>query len=74
MNVETSLQVRLFLGAMENWGLVTYRETYLLVDEANTSAATKQHVAVVVGHELAHQWFGNLVTMVRLSHAFSAEE
>ncbi|XP_065204274.1 puromycin-sensitive aminopeptidase-like [Planococcus citri] len=50
-------------GAMENWGLVTYRETYLLVDESNTSAATKQHVAIVVGHELAHQWFGNLVTM-----------
>ncbi len=49
---------------MENWGLVTYRETYLLVDENNTSAATRQTVAVVVGHELAHQWFGNLVTMV----------
>lgn len=56
-----------FKGAMENWGLVTYRETYLLVDEANTSAATRQTVAVVVGHELAHQWFGNLVTMVSLS-------
>lgn len=49
---------------MENWGLVTYREAYLLVDKANTSAVTKQFVALVVGHELAHQWFGNLVTMV----------
>lgn len=62
---------------MENWGLVTYRETYLLVDEANTSAATKQTVAIVVGHELAHQWFGNLVTMVtlmRISSAFPYSE
>jgi len=50
-------------GAMENWGLVTYRETTLLFDEKNSSSAVKQHVAVVVGHELAHQWFGNLVTM-----------
>ncbi|MDB5164065.1 MAG: hypothetical protein JWS12_683 [Candidatus Saccharibacteria bacterium] len=50
-------------GAMENWGLITYREQAMLVDEANTSLPTKQHVAVVVAHELAHQWFGNLVTM-----------
>ena len=50
-------------AAMENWGAVTYRETALLVDEANTSAANKQWVAIVVAHELAHQWFGNLVTM-----------
>ena len=49
---------------MENWGLVTYRETMLLVDEKNSSSAAKQLVALVVGHELAHQWFGNLVTMV----------
>ena len=49
---------------MENWGLVTYRETALLVDPKNTSASAKQWVALVVGHELAHQWFGNLVTMV----------
>ena len=51
-------------GAMENWGLVTYRETALLIDESNSSTATKQRVALVVGHEIAHQWFGNLVTMV----------
>jgi len=50
-------------GAMENWGLVTYREAALLVDERKTSAAAKQRVAYVVCHELAHQWFGNLVTM-----------
>jgi aminopeptidase 2 len=50
-------------GAMENWGLVTYREICLLYDEKTTSAAIKQRIAYVVGHELAHQWFGNLVTM-----------
>lgn len=50
-------------GAMENWGLITFRETCMLVDPANTSLATKQYVAMVVAHELAHQWFGNLVTM-----------
>ncbi|KAI1299801.1 Puromycin-sensitive aminopeptidase [Halotydeus destructor] len=50
-------------GAMENWGLVTYRETALLVDEASTSLSQKQQVALTVAHELAHQWFGNLVTM-----------
>lgn len=50
-------------GAMENWGLVTYRETCLLVDPEHTSAVRKQWIALVVGHELAHQWFGNLVTM-----------
>ncbi|KAF7994235.1 hypothetical protein HCN44_003325 [Aphidius gifuensis] len=44
-------------GAMENWGLVTYRETRLLVDPENTSAVSKQSIALVVAHELAHQWF-----------------
>lgn len=51
------------MGAMENWGLVTYRETALMIDEATASPQQKQRVAVVVAHELAHQWFGNLVTM-----------
>lgn len=55
-----------YIGAMENWGLVTYRETTLLVDPQNSSQLAKQYVAIVVGHELAHQWFGNIVTMVRL--------
>ncbi len=50
-------------GAMENWGAVTYRETALLIDPKQSSAATRQRVALVVAHELAHQWFGNLVTM-----------
>lgn len=50
-------------GAMENWGCITYREQALLVDPKNTTLATKQYVAMVVAHELAHQWFGNLVTM-----------
>lgn len=50
-------------GAMENWGLVTYRVVDLLLDEKETSINTKIRVAEVVQHELAHQWFGNLVTM-----------
>lgn len=50
-------------GAMENWGLITFREQTLLCDEQNTSLSTKQYVAIVVAHELTHQWFGNLVTM-----------
>ena len=50
-------------GAMENWGLVTYRTVDLLFDEKTSGALTKQRVAEVVQHELAHQWFGNLVTM-----------
>lgn len=50
-------------GAMENWGLVTYREAYLLLDPDNTTLEMKKLVATVVTHELAHQWFGDLVTM-----------
>lgn len=50
-------------GAMENWGLVTYREAYLLLDPDNSSLRSKQLVATVIAHELAHQWFGDLVTM-----------
>ncbi|CAF1231329.1 unnamed protein product [Rotaria magnacalcarata] len=50
-------------GAMENWGLITYHETYLLVDPHTTTQETKQELALTVAHELAHQWFGNLVTM-----------
>ncbi|XP_063704235.1 glutamyl aminopeptidase-like [Culicoides brevitarsis] len=50
-------------GAMETWGLVTYRETNLLFDENVSSTANKQRVATVLAHELAHMWFGNLVTM-----------
>ncbi|KTG44603.1 hypothetical protein cypCar_00001090 [Cyprinus carpio] len=54
-------------GAMENWGLITFRETTLLVG-SNSSAIDKQLVTSVIAHELAHQWFGNLVTMQCLWH------
>ncbi|XP_017785900.1 PREDICTED: glutamyl aminopeptidase-like isoform X2 [Nicrophorus vespilloides] len=50
-------------GAMEHWGLVTYRETALLFDKNISSSNNQQRVATVVAHELAHSWFGNLVTM-----------
>ena len=49
-------------GAMENWGLVTYRESMLIVSDAAT-LSTKKSVALTVAHELSHQWFGDLVTM-----------
>ncbi|HVI69642.1 MAG TPA: M1 family metallopeptidase [Magnetospirillaceae bacterium] len=60
-------------GAMENWGLITFREAALLVDETDTPADTRQHVAQVIGHELAHQWFGNLVTMEWWDHLWLNE-
>uniref|UniRef100_A0A6Q2X648 Aminopeptidase n=1 Tax=Esox lucius TaxID=8010 RepID=A0A6Q2X648_ESOLU len=50
-------------GAMENWGLVTYRETALLYEDGVSSTANKEWIATVIAHELAHQWFGNMVTM-----------
>jgi len=50
-------------GAMENWGAITFRETILLYDPKTSSTETKQHIAEVIAHEIAHQWFGNLVTM-----------
>jgi aminopeptidase N len=50
-------------GAMENWGLITYREIALLADPETTSISSRQYIASVIIHELAHQWFGNLVTM-----------
>eukprot|EP01084_Bolivina_argentea_P049449 90940_1 len=50
-------------GAMENWGLITYREVRLLCDESTVALGVKQSIARVICHELAHQWFGNLVTM-----------
>ncbi|NWU99846.1 AMPE aminopeptidase, partial [Upupa epops] len=50
-------------GAMENWGLITYRETNLLYDPEESATSNKQRVAAVVAHELVHQWFGNIVTM-----------
>jgi len=50
-------------GAMENWGAITFRETILLYDPKTSSTQTKQRISEVISHELAHQWFGNLVTM-----------
>ena len=50
-------------GAMENWGLITYREVALLSDPDNPSISSEQYISLVIAHELSHQWFGNLVTM-----------
>ncbi|XP_065573933.1 glutamyl aminopeptidase-like isoform X1 [Artemia franciscana] len=50
-------------GAMEHWGLITYRETALLYNNITNSPSNKQRVATVIAHELAHQWFGNLMTI-----------
>jgi len=50
-------------GAMENWGAITFREAILLYDAKTSSTRTKQYIAEVISHEIAHQWFGNLVTM-----------
>ncbi len=49
---------------MENWGLIVFKEPLLLVDPNNFSIQTKAEVGLVVSHEIAHQWFGNIVTMV----------
>ncbi|XP_014370443.2 membrane alanyl aminopeptidase-like [Papilio machaon] len=49
-------------GAMENWGLLTYREAYLMYDPAHTNDYYKQLIAYILSHEIAHMWFGNLVT------------
>ncbi len=50
-------------GAMENWGAITFREVAILADEKLTPIAVKQQIAETIAHELAHQWFGDLVTM-----------
>ncbi|KAL6480693.1 hypothetical protein MHYP_G00117260 [Metynnis hypsauchen] len=52
-----------YFGAMENWGLVTYRETNLFYDPLISSNANKEKTATIISHELAHMWFGNLVTL-----------
>ncbi len=50
-------------GAMENWGLITYREVCLVAEPATTSQSSRELIATVICHETSHQWFGNLVTM-----------
>nr|POE71728.1 aminopeptidase m1 [Quercus suber] len=60
-------------GSMENYGLVTYRETALLHDAQHSTTADKQRVVIAVAHELAHQWFGNLVTMEWRTHLWLNE-
>ncbi|TVU09291.1 hypothetical protein EJB05_42754 [Eragrostis curvula] len=60
-------------GAMENYGLVTFREVALVFDEQSSSESSKQNVAITVAHELAHQWFGNLVTMEWWTHLWLNE-
>jgi aminopeptidase N len=52
-----------FGGAMENWGAITYYESVLLFDPQTSSTKTKQDIFAVIAHEMAHQWFGDLVTM-----------
>ncbi|MCE9549320.1 M1 family metallopeptidase, partial [Candidatus Nomurabacteria bacterium] len=59
--------------AMENWGAITFREIVLLVDEKNTSTSSKELIVEVIAHELAHQWFGNLVTMEWWTHLWLNE-
>ncbi|XP_043706700.1 aminopeptidase M1-like isoform X2 [Telopea speciosissima] len=60
-------------GAMENYGLITFRENELLHDELQSAAVNKQRLAIVVAHEVAHQWFGNLVTMEWWTHLWLNE-
>ena len=50
-------------GAMENWGLITYREALVLFNEDQSASSDKESVTDVIAHELAHQWFGDIVTM-----------
>ncbi|KAG7172427.1 Glutamyl aminopeptidase-like 3 [Homarus americanus] len=50
-------------GATEHWGIITFRETAIFYNKSQSSASNKQRVASVIAHELAHQWFGNLMTL-----------
>lgn len=60
-------------AAMENWGAVTYRESAILIDPRHSSVHNRRWVAMVIAHELAHQWFGNLVTMEWWTHLWLNE-
>ncbi|KAK7067746.1 hypothetical protein SK128_013768 [Halocaridina rubra] len=67
------LAAPLFAGAMENWGLVIYNEFTLLWDPDVDSLLEKQYIMTVIGHEIAHQWFGNLVTVAWWSNIWIQE-
>lgn len=60
-------------GAMENWGLVTYRERGLLYGEEDTNGIYKKATALVIAHEFAHMWFGNLLTCKFWDYTFLNE-
>ncbi|XP_044259024.1 uncharacterized protein LOC123007677 [Tribolium madens] len=60
-------------GAMENWGLLIYREAYLLSDDKESSVYEKQHTVTVAAHEISHQWFGDLITLDWWSDTFLNE-
>jgi len=60
-------------AGMENWGAITFRETALLIDPKHSSTAVKQRCVEVILHELAHMWFGNLVTMQWWTHLWLNE-
>ena len=51
---------------MENWGLITFKESLILIDENDYSVESKFNTALTVCHEIGHQWFGNIVTMVTI--------
>src|SRR3546814_11266175 len=53
----------LFFGAMENWGAILTFERFLLIDPKITDPATQNYMYTALAHEIAHQWFGNIVTM-----------
>ena len=62
-NMQLTLVPDFSAGAMENWGLITYREVALLYEEGVSSNDDREWIATIIAHELAHQWFGDLVTM-----------
>ncbi|XP_077977932.1 aminopeptidase N-like [Glandiceps talaboti] len=62
-----------YFGAMENWGLVLYRETYLIYDPDYNTQMRKHSIAAIIAHELAHMWFGNLVTLAWWDHVWLNE-
>ncbi|KAJ6635114.1 Puromycin-sensitive aminopeptidase [Pseudolycoriella hygida] len=54
---------RFYAYAMENWGLIMFREEAILYDPEKTSSETKDNIALLIGHEVSHMWFGDLATM-----------